>query len=123
MMAFFRKLGRFRRDSSKEDELREELQFHLEEEIEQLQDQGLGAEAAQRAAHRDLGNATLLKEDIRAMWIWTFLEQVAQDVRYALRMAINNRVFTALAALSLALGVGANTAIYSFMDAILLRSL
>src|SRR5438309_420482 len=53
----------------------------------------------------------------------TFLEQLRQDLRYALRMIGKNPAFTALAALSLALGIGANTAIYSFMDAILLRTL
>ena len=72
---------------------------------------------------RKFGNVTLLKEDSRAMWTWTFWEQLGQDLRYALRTIANNKAFTALAALSLALGIGANTAIYSFMDSILLRSL
>ncbi len=66
---------------------------------------------------------TLLQEDTRNLWTWTWLEQLAQDVRYGLRTMFKNRMFTALAALSLALGIGANTAIYSFMDSILLRSL
>lgn len=57
------------------------------------------------------------------MWTWTFFEQLVQDFRYVLRTMVNNRAFTALAALSLALGIGANTAIYSFMDSILLRPL
>jgi predicted permease len=57
------------------------------------------------------------------MWAWTFWEQLMQDLRYAGRTIVNNKSFTALAALSLALGIGANTAIFSFMDAILLRSL
>src|SRR5436189_6474066 len=57
------------------------------------------------------------------MWTWNFLEQLSQDIRYGLRMMAANPLFTAMAALSLALGIGANTAIYSFMDAILLRSL
>jgi hypothetical protein len=69
------------------------------------------------------GNITLLKEDSRAMWTWTFWEQLGQDLRYAVRTMANNKAFTALAVLSLALGIGANTAIYSFMDSILLRSL
>ncbi|HEV8415300.1 MAG TPA: ABC transporter permease, partial [Bryobacteraceae bacterium] len=69
------------------------------------------------------GNITLFKEDSRAMWTWTFWEQLGQDLRYALRTMANNKAFTALAALSLALGIGANTAIYSFIDSILLRSL
>ena len=66
---------------------------------------------------------TLLREDTRTLWTWILLEQLAQDVRYGLRTMFKNRAFTALAALSLALGIGANTAIYSFMDSILLRSL
>lgn len=57
------------------------------------------------------------------MWTFSFLEQTAQDIRYALRTMAANPLFTATAALSLALGIGANTAIYSFMDAILMRSL
>src|SRR5579872_6002772 len=57
------------------------------------------------------------------MWGWTFGEQLRQDVRYALRAMVKNRAFTTLAVLSLALGIGANTAIFSFMDALLLRSL
>ena len=57
------------------------------------------------------------------MWTFAFLEQAAQDIRYALRTMAANPLFTATAALSLALGIGANTAIYSFMDAILMRSL
>lgn len=123
MKAFFRKLGWLTRRRSKEEELRDELQFHLSEEAEQHQEKGLAVEDAARAARRDLGNITLLEESTRAMWSWTFLEQLAQDVRYALRTMMSNRAFTLLAALSLALGIGANTAIFSFMDAILLRSL
>src|SRR5450432_2882512 len=57
------------------------------------------------------------------MWTWNFAEQLAQDIRYALRMMAANRMFTAMAVLSLALGIGANTAIYSFMDALLMRAL
>ena len=75
------------------------------------------------AATRQFGNVTLLKEESRAMWTWTFWEQLAQDIRYGLRAMAANPLFTAMAVLSLALGIGANTAIYSFMDAILLRSL
>src|ERR1035438_9001455 len=75
------------------------------------------------AACRQFGNAALLKEDSRAMWTWSFAEQLAQDIRYAFRTMAVNRLFTAMAVLSLALGIGANTAIYSFMDAVMLRAL
>jgi macrolide transport system ATP-binding/permease protein len=121
--SLFRKLTWWMQRRRKEDELREELQFHLEEEADERRADGLLEAQARWAARRDLGNVTLLKEATRTLWTWTLLEQVAQDLRFALRMMFKNRAFTALAALSLALGIGANTAIYSFMDSILLRSL
>lgn len=98
-----------------ERDLDEEMRHHL----------ALGAEerGSAEAARRQFGNVTSLKEQSRAMWTWTFWEQFAQDMRYGLRTMAANPLFTAMAALSLALGIGANTAIYSFMDAILLRSL
>jgi hypothetical protein len=123
MTSFFRKMAWWLRRRRKEDELREELQFHLSEEAGEREADGLSEEQARWAARRDLGNVTLLREETRSLWSWILLEQLAQDVRYALRGMVKNRMFTALAALSLALGIGANTAIYSFMDAILLRSL
>src|SRR5687768_12654597 len=107
----------------REAELREELQFHLAEEAEERHADGGSAAQARQAAHRDLGSVTLLREETRMLWTWLPLEQLAQDLRYGLRMIVKNRLFTALAVLSLALGIGANTAIYSFMDAILLRAL
>jgi predicted permease len=123
MMPLFRKIQWWLGRGTREAELREELQFHLNEEQETRQADGLSADEARWAARRDLGNTALLVEDARALWSWTLLEQLAQDVRYGLRGMAKNRLFTTLAALSLAFGIGANTAIYSFMDAILLRSL
>ncbi len=123
MTPFFRKLGWLRQRPGKEDDLEAELQFHLSEEATERQASGVAAEEARFAAQRDLGNLTLVKENTRAMWTWTVWEQFLQDLRYETRAMRNNKAFTALAALSLALGIGANTAIYSFMDAILLRSL
>jgi predicted permease len=123
MRSFFRKLGWLTKRPDKEAELHEELQFHLEEEAKQRQGNGLGEEEARLAAHRELGNLTLVEENTRAEWGWTILEQLGQDMRYAFRTMGSNRLFTLLAVTSLGLGIGANTAIYSFMDAILLRSL
>jgi predicted permease len=123
MMAFFRKLTWWLRRRRIEDQLREELEFHLAAEAEERQGDGLSTEQARWAARRDLGNVTLLKEDTRTLWTWVPLEQLAQDLRYAARMMLTHRTFALLAAFSLALGIGANTAIYSFMDSILLRAL
>ncbi len=123
MIEFVRKLGWLIRRRSREDQLTEELQFHLEEEADERKAAGLPEEEAQWAARRELGNLGLVREETRAMWSWTLLEQLVQDLRYAVRTIPRNPVFTLLATLSLALGIGANTAIYSFMDALLMRSL
>jgi macrolide transport system ATP-binding/permease protein len=98
-----------------ERDLDEEMRHHL----------ALGAEdrGSPEAARRQFGNVTLIKEQGRAMWTWTLWEQLMQDIRYGLRAMAANPLFTAMATLSLALGIGANTAIYSFMDAVLIRSL
>src|SRR5713226_4376151 len=123
MTSFFRKLRWWIRRPGKEAELQEEIRFHLEEEAGDRQAQGLTGEEARRAARRELGNVALVQEDTRAMWTWTFGEQLVQDLRYGLRTIAANKTFSAMAILSLALGIGANTAIFSFMDSILLRSL
>jgi predicted permease len=123
MKSFFRKLTWLVRRPIKEADLQEELQFHLEEETESQIARGRSAADARLAARRDLGNLTRVQEETRATWGWTLLEHLLQDMRYALRTMAANKAFSALAVLSLALGIGANTAIFSFMDAILLRSL
>jgi predicted permease len=121
--AFRRKLGWLWKRREREEDLRAELEFHLNEESEARQTSGASQTDAHWAARRELGNLGLVAENTRAAWGWTLVEQFAQDIRYALRMMRQNRAFTALAVLSLALGIGANAAIYSFMDAILLRAL
>jgi macrolide transport system ATP-binding/permease protein len=123
MIAFFRKLKWLVRRRDREAELQEELQFHLNEEAEQRHATGLDDVSAYHAARRDLGNVTLVQENTRSAWGWTMIEQLAQDLRYAVRTMLTNKAFCALAILSLALGIGANTAIFSFMDSILMRSL
>ena len=123
MPSLFRKLAGLFRRRQNENDLRDELDFYLDEEAKHLEQRGLSPDEARHAAHRKLGNLALVQEDTRATWSWTFLDQLVQDLRYAARTMGSNKTFTALAALSLALGIGANTAIYSFLDALLLRSL
>jgi macrolide transport system ATP-binding/permease protein len=122
-MAFIRKFIWMLQRRRKEAEINEELQFHLEEEAAEREQEGIAPEQAKWAAHRELGNVTLVQEHVRAVWIWTLLDQLVQDLRYALRVMWASKTFSILAILSLALGIGANSAIYSFMDAIMLRSL
>jgi len=123
MSLFFHKLRALLQRRRKEEDLRDELQFHLDEEAEERQSEGLPGEKARLAARRDFGSVALVQEETRLAWTWTWLEQLAQDSRYGLRTIAANKTFSLLAILSLALGIGANTAIYSFMDSLLLRSL
>jgi len=113
----------FWRRKSRESDLEREFHAHLELEAEEQRDRGLGPEEARGAALREFGNPTLIKEDTRAMWTWSWLDHLAQDARHALRNVRNHRSFSAAAILSLALGIGANTAIFCLIDALLLRSL
>ena len=111
------------RRRQKEAELQEELQFHLDEDTDERTADGLPMDDARRDARRQLGSVAIVREDTRAAWTWTLLEQLAQDLRYGLRVLLANKTFSALAILSLALGIGANTAIFSFMDVMLMRTL
>jgi len=103
--------------------LREEIELHLAERAAELQADGMTAERARAEARRRFGNVGLKHEESREIWMTRFLSELAQDVRYGCRNMAANKVFSALAVLLLALGIGANTAIYSLMESILLRSL
>lgn len=123
MISLLRRVQWWLQGSRKEAQLREELQFHLAKEAEERLAAGLKAEEARSAAERDLGNEARVREDVRAVWTWRPIDELTQDVRYALRTMATHRAVSIFAALSLALGIGANTAIYSFMEAVLLRTL
>jgi macrolide transport system ATP-binding/permease protein len=103
--------------------LREEMELHLAETAAELEADGMTAEGARAEALRRFGNLGLRHEDSREIWMTRFLTELGQDIRYGFRTMTANKAFSALAALSLALGIGANTTIYSFMESILLRSL
>ena len=104
-------------------DLEEEMRLHLElREQEQIQ-AGLSPKEARQAASRRFGNATLLKEKSHMAWGWEWLESFVQDTAYGSRAMLRSPALTIVALLSLALGIGANTAIFSLLDAVMLRSL
>ena len=112
----------FHRDEF-ERELEEELRLHVELRREQQMAHGVPPGAARRAANLKFGNVTRIQEKSHMAWGWNWLETFLQDAGYGVRSMLRTPAITLVALISLALGIGANTAIFSFIDAVMLRSL
>jgi len=113
----------WRRRKSRDEDLDRELRSHLEAEAEEQRENGLAPEAAGYAARRAFGSPTLSKEKTRETWDWVWLERFAQDLRYASRQIKKTPGFAIVVIVTFALGVGANSALFTVTNAVLLKML
>jgi len=104
-------------------ELSEEIRTHLEEKVEELVEVGMARKEAEAAARREFGNVTLVEEEGREVWRWVTIENFLMDVRFGLRMLRRNPGFTVAGLLTIAIGIGANAAVFSVVNSVLLKPL
>src|SRR6516165_4061423 len=111
----------FRNRAGFDSEMRDELQFHLETRAAELEDAGMSKDEAFRRAYSEFGSTQLAREDSREAWQFQWLEHLAMDLRVGFRMLWRNPGFSVLAILCLTLGIGANAAVFSWVEGILFR--
>ena len=104
-------------------DLAEEMRLHLDERTEQLMREGMGRKEAEQAARRAFGNSTLLEERSREVWQMPWVESLGSDLKLVFRRLRKSPGFAATVLLTLAIGIGANTAVFSVVNAVLLRPL
>src|SRR5512141_1657569 len=107
----------------REEELDRDIAEHIAMETEEFMARGMSPEEARYAALRKFGNVALVKEDTRAVWGWAAVERIFADVRYAIRGMRRNPALAVAAIVTLALGIGVTTAVFSVVDAVVMRQL
>src|SRR5215472_13629247 len=105
------------------DDISVSIQEHLEERIDELIEEGMSRDEAERAARRDFGNVTLLQERSREVWQWPRIESLLVDLKHVCRRLRRSPGFAITVVLTLAIGIGANTAVFSVLNSVLLRPL
>jgi predicted permease len=105
------------------DDLSVSIEEHIDERTEELMEEGMGRKEAEQAARREFGNVTLLKERSREEWQWAWLESLLADLKLTLRRLRKSPGFAVTVLLTLAIGIGANTAVFSVLNSVLLRPL
>src|SRR5262245_13821029 len=123
MRKVLRRVKHFIRHRQVEADLAEELEFHRSMTETRIERSGVPALDAAYASRRILGNVTLAREDARDVWRWPSLESIWQDIRFGARTLAAHAGFTTIALITLALGIGANTTIFSVVEAVVLRPL
>jgi predicted permease len=122
-MEFVRRLWSWLRRESRARDLQDEMELHLELKVQEHRARGASPEDARRRAQLDFGNLSLAAERSRERWGFVQLEEIRRDLAYGVRQIFKNPGFTSIIVLTLALGIGANTAIFTLVNAVTLRSL
>src|ERR1700749_4441845 len=105
------------------DDLSVSIKEHIDERAEELIDEGMPRQQAEQTARREFGNVTLLEERSREQWQWSGLESILADIKFTFRRLRRSPVFAATVLLTLGIGIGANTTVFSVVDGVLLRPL
>src|SRR5271170_5543826 len=103
------------------DDLSVSIQEHIEERTEELMDEGISRGQAEQTARREFGNVTLLRERSREEWQWSRLESILADIKFTFRRLRRSPGFAITVVLTLAIGIGANTAVFSVLNSVLIR--
>ena len=117
------RFSRFYFRNRRYDDISVSIQEHIDERADELMEEGMSREDAERAARRDFGNVTLLKERSREVWQWRTVESLLVDLKHVCRRLWRSPGFTITVVLTLAIGIGANTAVFSVLNSVLLRPL